>query len=123
MWTIFYNSREQAKYKIILYFEYYYKLSGALYFIQIENWNGKCMIGQPGDNYEVNYLSGPWDWDSYFGKVRSLGWGDDVRNGLSDTDPRVKKIINDPNIKLLLNEMLKKYSKNIIHDIFERFHP
>lgn len=121
MWTIYYDSSGSAKYKITLYAKQYFKLTGALYSIWIENRDGRCLVGQTGEGYAVHYPSGSWDWDTYFGKVKSLGWGSDVREGLPDTDPRVKEIVNDPEIKKLLDGLLVKYSKEIIHDVFERF--
>lgn len=121
MWTVFYDSSEMARYKITLYSDQYLRMTGPLYSIWIENHQGKCRIGTTGEGHAVHYPSGSWDWDTYFGKIRTLGWGADVRNGLPDTNPEVKKIIQDPEIKALLDALLKKYSKNIIQDVFERF--
>jgi hypothetical protein len=122
MWTVFYDSTEGARYKITLYADQYLKyIPGPFYSIWIENWQGQCRIGETGEGYHVHYPSGTWDWDTYFGKIKVLGWGEDVRKGLSDTDPKVKEIINDPAIKSLLTSLLKKYSKAIIQDVFEKF--
>lgn len=122
MWTVFYDSSEGARYKITLYADQYLKyIPGPYYSIWIENHQGKCRIGETGEGYAVHYPSGPWDWETYFGKVRVLGWGENVRRGLSDADPQVKEIVNDPAIKSLLTSLLKKYSKTIIQDVFEKF--
>ncbi len=124
MWTIFYDNNEYARYKIILYTEQYLKhISGPFYSIWIENRQGLggCMIGETGEDYAPHYKSGIFDYDTYFKKVAKLGWGEDVKNGLPDTDPRVKEIINDPAIKSLLNSLLKKHSRTLITDVFFYF--
>ena len=122
MWTIFYASDGPAKYKITLFSDQYFKyIPGPLYSVWIENRDGMCIIGYTGEGSHVSYPDGVQNWEDYFGKVRSLGWGEEVRKGLPDTDPRVKEIINDPKIKKLLDDYLQKYRYVILHDVFERF--
>lgn len=123
MWTIYYDSVEYAKYKITLYADHYMKhITGPLYSIWIVNnmTPDKCLIGETGEGYAVYYY-GLEDFDKYFGVVRTLGWDRDVRDGLPDTDPRVKKIIENPDIKKLLDRLLFKYRYKIITNVFDYF--
>lgn len=122
LWTIYYDGNGYAKYKITLFANQYLKITGPMYSVWIENRDGMCIIGHTGNQSHVDYPDGPQDWEDYFGKVRSLlGWGTDIKSGLSDADSRVEEIVKDPKIKKLLDDYLQKYKYVILHDIFERF--
>ena len=117
MWAVNYNGDSFAKYIVTFFPEQYMHIHGQLYSVLFANRQGRCAIGLRRENHD-EYQDGDYDWETYFGKFRSLGW---QKNIMPDTDPKVREIIESPPIKKILYDYLWEYRYILIQDIFERF--
>lgn len=68
------------------------------------------------------YNKEPEKYNSLFGQFPKLiGWNEEAKRGIPDTDPRVQKILADPEIKRIINVYLKGKEKTILYNIFNYF--
>ncbi len=124
MWTIFCNGSDH--YRLILFPElnlrYFYgiifkKEQNAIYVNGID----PKQYHEFGIKFIPSYAGHEEDWDTYYRQFYSgIGWKEDAKNGISDSDERLKKIISDPKIKELINNYLYKYRYIIVQNIFSR---
>lgn len=112
MWTA---TIEASQYKMVLLFEHLVSSRINLYMVYFT----KTAVYGYDFTGRKKYLIQENDYDLYSEFISNVGWGEEVHNGIPDTDPRVKKILENTEIKKILDEYVNEHMREIIPDVLE----
>lgn len=121
MWKLFCNG--STNYRFIFMPTNKYHLYGIVFkkeqeAIYVNGFNPNN-YSEFGLKFIPSYAGHEEDWNTYYRQFYSLGWGEDIREGLGEDDERVRKILSDRKIKEIFNKYLYIYRYRLINDIFQ----